>query len=83
MHHLRGAFLPGGGGASPGKTFCPPYKVSWGDFGCGVYSGRPPLFSGEDGLHFKTWYAWTTTPGPYPALDTGGFFFAKMSAIFN
>ena len=24
-------------------------------------SGRPLRFSGEEGLYFQTWYAWTTT----------------------
>ena len=38
-----------------------PCKVTRGNSGRGVNSGRRLLFSGEEGLHFQTWYAWTTT----------------------
>ena len=32
-------------------------KVTRGNSGRGVNSGRRLLFSGEEGLHFQTWYA--------------------------
>ena len=32
-------------------------KVGRGNSGRGVNSGRPLLFSGEEGLDFQTWYA--------------------------
>ena len=36
-----------------------------------------------EGVLQATPHVWVWFTGPYPALDTGGFFFAKMSAIFN
>ena len=36
-------------------------KEGRGNSGRGLNSGHRLLFSGEEGLHFQTWYAWTTT----------------------
>ena len=58
IHLLKGL---GGLGYFTLSAYLRANKVSRGNSGRGINSGRPLLFSGEEGLHFQTWYAWTTT----------------------
>ena len=53
-------------------------KVSRGNSGRGVNSRHPLLFSGEEGLHFQTWYAARLSKSSSPCIPS-----LKMQALFS